>query len=163
MGGRGAIWGRRGDSRQRDRSPQLTSRPFQSEFSTLTRSCGTDVSFYTRGGIGSRVVQEPLVLGHEGAGIIHAVGSNVTRVKVGDHVAIEPALPCRVCRFCRSGQWNYCESDSYFATPGTGESASVGTRGEILGGVTVGRVGNVNRLSAGGYACRDAFPCSHIP
>ncbi|CAK9786292.1 unnamed protein product [Cutaneotrichosporon oleaginosum] len=81
--------------------------------------CGTDVSFYTRGGIGSRVVSQPLVLGHEGAGIIHAVGSEVTGVAVGDHVAIEPALPCRTCRFCRSGQWNYCERDNYFATPGT--------------------------------------------
>ncbi|GMK54284.1 hypothetical protein CspeluHIS016_0108700 [Cutaneotrichosporon spelunceum] len=84
-----------------------------------TGLCGTDVSFYTRGGIGSRVVSKPLVLGHEGAGVIRAVGSDVTKVAVGDHVAIEPALPCRTCRFCLSGQWNYCERDEYFATPGT--------------------------------------------
>jgi L-iditol 2-dehydrogenase len=88
---------------------------------TADHRCGTDVSFYTRGGIGARVVSKPLVLGHEGAGIIHAIGSEVTSVQVGDHVGIEPALPCRMCRFCRSGQWNYCERDNYFATPGTGE------------------------------------------
>lgn len=64
------------------------------------------------------MIQDPLVLGHEGAGIIEAVGANVTNVKVGDHVAIEPALPCHICQPCRAGQSNYCVKDVYFATPG---------------------------------------------
>ncbi|BEJ11134.1 hypothetical protein CspHIS471_0105560 [Cutaneotrichosporon sp. HIS471] len=63
-----------------------------------TGLCGTDVSFYTRGGIGSRVVSQPLVLGHESAGIIHAIGSDVTEVAIehGLDVVIDAtgAEPC---------------------------------------------------------------------
>ena len=55
--------------------------------------CGSDVHYYTHGAIGSFVVREPMVLGHEAAGVVTAVGANVKNLKVGDRVCMEPA--CR--------------------------------------------------------------------
>jgi D-xylulose reductase len=58
-----------------------------------------------RGGVGSRRATKPHVLGHEAAGIIYKVGEEVESVEPGDHVALEPALPCHQCRYCREGQF----------------------------------------------------------
>lgn len=52
--------------------------------------CGSDVHYFEHGRIGRFVVEKPIILGHECAGIIAAVGSNVSRLKTGDRVAIEP-------------------------------------------------------------------------
>jgi threonine dehydrogenase-like Zn-dependent dehydrogenase len=68
-------------------------------------SCGSDLSYYTKGGIGTTIVKAPLVLGHESCGVICKVGEGVSGLSVGDRVAIEPALPCRVCTSCKSGQF----------------------------------------------------------
>ncbi|KAG2831375.1 hypothetical protein PC118_g6460, partial [Phytophthora cactorum] len=54
-----------------------------------------DVHYYTHGSIGKYVVDKPMVLGHESAGVVHAVGSAVKSLKVGDQVAMEPGVPCR--------------------------------------------------------------------
>ncbi|MDQ7993538.1 MAG: NAD(P)-dependent alcohol dehydrogenase [Propionicimonas sp.] len=51
----------------------------------------------------------PAVLGHEGAGIVEAVGSGVRSVSVGDHVVLAAAY-CGVCRRCRAGEMAYCEN-----------------------------------------------------
>lgn len=50
----------------------------------------------------------PFLLGHEGAGIVEAVGPGVTSPQVGDHVILAWRAPCGECRFCRAGQPNYC-------------------------------------------------------
>ncbi|MDQ3248223.1 MAG: Zn-dependent alcohol dehydrogenase [Chloroflexota bacterium] len=50
----------------------------------------------------------PFLLGHEGAGVIEAVGAGVTRHKVGDHVMLAWRAPCGECRFCRTGKPNFC-------------------------------------------------------
>ncbi len=50
----------------------------------------------------------PFLLGHEGAGVVEAVGTAVSRVKVGDHVMLNWRAPCGECRFCLKGQHNYC-------------------------------------------------------
>lgn len=81
--------------------------------------CGSDVHWFEHGRMGDRVVDEPLVLGHESAGRVAAVGSNVTDVGVGDRVAIEPGVPCRSCEYCRSGRYNLCPDVEFMATPGT--------------------------------------------
>lgn len=50
----------------------------------------------------------PLTLGHEGAGIVHAVGAGVTEVAVGDSVAVYGPWGCGTCRHCAEGKENYC-------------------------------------------------------
>lgn len=50
----------------------------------------------------------PIVLGHEGAGIVESVGEGVTNVKPGDHVIALYTPECRECKFCKSGKTNLC-------------------------------------------------------
>jgi L-iditol 2-dehydrogenase len=59
--------------------------------------CGSDVHYYEHGRIGSYVVLQPLILGHESAGVIVDVGEGVTISRVGERVAIEPGIPDGVC------------------------------------------------------------------
>jgi len=68
--------------------------------------CGTDLHIYS----GRRKVNYPLVAGHEAIGIVKAIGSKVTKVKVGDRVAMEPNTMCRTCALCMSGHNNLCHS-----------------------------------------------------
>src|ERR1700720_2446296 len=51
----------------------------------------------------------PMVLGHEGAGIIEEVGAGVTRVKPGDHVVLSFIPSCGVCRYCATGRQSICD------------------------------------------------------
>ena len=50
----------------------------------------------------------PFLLGHEGAGVIEAVGPGVKDHKVGDHVILAWRAPCGNCRFCKAGKPNFC-------------------------------------------------------
>ncbi|MEH7085339.1 Zn-dependent alcohol dehydrogenase [Neobacillus drentensis] len=52
----------------------------------------------------------PTILGHEGAGIVEAVGANVTNVKIGDKVALSWVPYCGTCEFCVTGEVHLCES-----------------------------------------------------
>lgn len=79
--------------------------------------CGSDVHYYTHGRIGPFVVNSPLILGHEMAGTIAALGPGVTARSVGQRVAVEPGVPDRVCDFCRSGRYNLCPNVRFMATP----------------------------------------------
>ena len=72
-----------------------------------TGVCHTDA--YTLSGQDSEGVF-PCVLGHEGGGIVEAVGEGVTSVKVGDHVIPLYTAECRECKFCKSGKTNLCSS-----------------------------------------------------
>jgi L-idonate 5-dehydrogenase len=63
--------------------------------------CGSDLHYYNHGGFGVVRLREPMILGHEVAGVIEAVGTEVTRVKVGDRIAVNPSLPCNRCRYSR--------------------------------------------------------------
>ena len=51
----------------------------------------------------------PLVLGHEGAGVVQEVGSNVTHVQPGDRVLVNWIPACETCSTCLSGRYNLCE------------------------------------------------------
>src|SRR4030042_303291 len=55
--------------------------------------CGSDVHYYTHGKIGNFIVKEPMVLGHEASGTVIETGKNVTSLKVGDRVCMEPGIP----------------------------------------------------------------------
>jgi len=79
--------------------------------------CGSDVHYYEHGRIGSYVVRQPLILGHEASGIIVDVGEGVNKGRVGERVAIEPGIPDGVCEQCRSGRYNLCPNVRFFGTP----------------------------------------------
>jgi 2-desacetyl-2-hydroxyethyl bacteriochlorophyllide A dehydrogenase len=67
--------------------------------------CGTDLHILD-GEL--PVVSYPVIPGHEFCGEVVAVGAEVDRPRVGDVVAVDPNLPCGVCRFCRAGRENLC-------------------------------------------------------
>jgi threonine dehydrogenase-like Zn-dependent dehydrogenase len=73
-----------------------------------TGICGSDVHYWTHGSIGHFVLKAPMVLGHESAGTVTAVGEGVSHLKVGDRVALEPGVPCRRCDMCKTGKYNLC-------------------------------------------------------
>jgi L-iditol 2-dehydrogenase len=79
--------------------------------------CGSDVHWYRDGRIGEVQVRAPLVLGHECAGRVAALGPGVTRHAVGDRVCLEPGVPCGRCRECRAGRYNLCADVAFFGTP----------------------------------------------
>lgn len=80
--------------------------------------CGSDVHYYVRGKIGSQVVKYPFTVGHEGSGIVEAVGPAVTRVKPGDSIAIEPATCCHHCDQCLAGREHTCRNLTFLGCPG---------------------------------------------
>jgi L-idonate 5-dehydrogenase len=75
--------------------------------------CGSDLHYYLRGGFGTVRLKEPFIPGHEVAGEIMEVGAEVTRVRPGDHVAVNPSRPCGHCHFCLSGLPTHCP-DMYY-------------------------------------------------
>lgn len=79
--------------------------------------CGSDVHYWQHGRIGDFVVKAPMVLGHEAAGTVIALGSGVNHIAVGDIVALEPGIPCMKCDHCRGGAYNLCAAVRFFATP----------------------------------------------
>jgi len=79
--------------------------------------CGSDVHYYTHGRIGPFVVEEPMVLGHEAAGTVVAVGEAVTHLKVGDRVCMEPGIPDANSRASRLGMYNVDPAVTFWATP----------------------------------------------
>ncbi|KAF2201633.1 GroES-like protein [Delitschia confertaspora ATCC 74209] len=94
----------------------------KSEYDVLVKPkwtgiCGSDVHYWVEGRIGHFVVEAPMVLGHESAGIVTSVGKNVKTLKVGDRVAMEPGVPCRRCVRCKEGKYNLCPDMAFAATP----------------------------------------------
>jgi L-iditol 2-dehydrogenase len=69
---------------------------------TAVGICGSDLHWWSDGGIGDAHLAKPLVLGHENAGVI------VTGPNAGQRVAIDPAIPCETCQQCRNGYRNLC-------------------------------------------------------
>lgn len=63
--------------------------------------CGSDVHYLVNGKIGDFVLTKPMIIGHEASGIVAKIGKNVKNLAVGDRVAIEPGIPCRICEFCK--------------------------------------------------------------
>ncbi len=79
--------------------------------------CGSDVHYYTHGKIGPFVVNEPMVLGHEAAGTVVAVGGEVGSLRAGDRVCMEPGIPDMQSRAAKLGIYNVDPSVRFWATP----------------------------------------------
>jgi len=83
--------------------------PLEAQIAILaTGLCGSDLHYYNHFRNGDIICQEPLTLGHESAGIITQVGSQVKHLRPGDKVALEVGLPCGNCEVCKSGRYNIC-------------------------------------------------------
>lgn len=80
--------------------------------------CGSDIHYYTTGKIGVQVVKYPYPVGHEGSGIVEKIGSKVKHVKVGDRIAIEPAMSCGECDQCKAGRAHTCRKLRFLGCPG---------------------------------------------
>lgn len=79
--------------------------------------CGSDVHYYTHGKIGPFVVEQPMVLGHEASGTVVEVGAQVTHLKPGDRVCMEPGIPDATSRAAKLGIYNVDPAVRFWATP----------------------------------------------
>jgi L-iditol 2-dehydrogenase len=114
---RAAVLYAPGDLRVEDRAiPEPGTREVLVEIAAVG-VCGSDIHYYEHGRIGSFVVREPMVLGHESSGRVVALGPGTSKHAVGDRVALEPGVPCGSCRECRAGRYNLCRDVRFFATP----------------------------------------------
>nr|BAK04516.1 predicted protein [Hordeum vulgare subsp. vulgare] len=82
-----------------------------------TGICGSDVHYHEHGKIGDFVVNDPMCLGHESSGRVVQVGAQVKTHKIGDRVALEPGVSCRVCEVCKRGLYHLCPDMQFAATP----------------------------------------------
>jgi len=80
--------------------------------------CGSDIHYYKEGKIGDQVIDFPFTIGHECSAIVEEVGRNVTSVKPGDIVAVEPTLSCHQCSQCLSGREHTCLNQKFLGCPG---------------------------------------------
>jgi D-xylulose reductase len=79
--------------------------------------CGSDIHYYEHGKIGQWHVNTPMVLGHEGSGIVIEVGENEKKLKVGDRVCIEPQVVDKKSKEYKLGIYNYDQKVKFWATP----------------------------------------------
>lgn len=79
--------------------------------------CGSDVHYYTHGRIGPFVVTAPMVLGHEASGTVIAAGAEVTHLRPGDRVCMEPGIPDPTSRAAKLGLYNVDPAVRFWATP----------------------------------------------
>ncbi|MBB5536987.1 L-idonate 5-dehydrogenase [Rhizobium giardinii] len=78
--------------------------------------CGSDLHYYNHGGFGAIRLREPMILGHEVAGTIKALGSGVTGFTIGERVAVSPSRPCNACDYCLKGQQNHCLNMRFYGS-----------------------------------------------
>jgi L-idonate 5-dehydrogenase len=78
--------------------------------------CGSDLHYFNHGGFGTIRLREPMILGHEVAGHIAAIGEGVTGLRVGQLVGISPSRPCRACKYCSEGMFNQCLNMRFYGS-----------------------------------------------
>ncbi|NND21444.1 MAG: L-idonate 5-dehydrogenase [Silicimonas sp.] len=70
--------------------------------------CGSDLHYYNHGGFGTVRLKQPMILGHEVAGRVAALGDGVEHLTEGQLVAVSPSRPCGDCAYCAEGRQNHC-------------------------------------------------------
>ncbi|MEO6955195.1 MAG: NDMA-dependent alcohol dehydrogenase [Antricoccus sp.] len=110
--------------------------------------CHSDLHIMT----GDLEARLPMVLGHEGAGIIEKIGPGVTRVKVGDHVVCSFIPNCGTCRYCANGQQSICDMGASILDGilPSGKYPMTGPRGDYGGMCMIGtfsQYGCINQAS----------------
>ncbi len=78
--------------------------------------CGSDLHYFHNGGFGTVRLREPMILGHEVAGHIEALGEGVVCLQVGQLVAVSPSRPCGDCGYCLKGLPNHCVSMRFYGS-----------------------------------------------
>ncbi|MBV8820099.1 MAG: alcohol dehydrogenase catalytic domain-containing protein, partial [Acidobacteriaceae bacterium] len=80
--------------------------------------CGSDLHYFSEGGIGDARCVYPMVLGHEPAGVVTKTGPGVSGWTNGDQAVLEPAVYCYHCEYCMTGHHNVCSNLRFLSTPG---------------------------------------------
>jgi L-idonate 5-dehydrogenase len=78
--------------------------------------CGSDLHYFLHGGFGQVRLRQPMILGHEVAGTVAALGDGVSRLTPGQTVAINPSRPCAACAYCLEGLPNHCENMRFYGS-----------------------------------------------
>ncbi|OAY48229.1 L-idonate 5-dehydrogenase isoform X1 [Manihot esculenta] len=124
--------------------------------------CGSDVHHFKTMRCANFIVKKPMVLGHECAGVIEEVGSEVNTLAVGDHVALEPGISCRRCNLCKDGRYNLCPEMKFFGSPPTNGALAnkvvhpANLCFKLPENVTLEEGAMCEPLSVGVHACRRA-------
>ena len=80
--------------------------------------CGSDMHYYKHGRIGDEVVEYPYTIGHEAPGHIEEIIGDPINLKIGQLVAIEPAVTCGNCDQCNAGRHHTCRHNLFMGAPG---------------------------------------------
>ncbi len=125
--------------------------------------CGSDIHYYETGRIGSQIVNFPYRIGHEFSATVVDTGKSVTRVKIGDQVAVDPAMPCYRCDQCLTGRENTCRELLFLGCPGQAPGCLceyiVMPEGSVFpthGKISLEKAALVEPLSIGVYALKQA-------
>ncbi|MEO1538252.1 MAG: L-idonate 5-dehydrogenase [Pseudomonadota bacterium] len=78
--------------------------------------CGSDLHYYNHGGFGTVRLREPMILGHEVAGRVEALGDGTSGLEIGQRVAVSPSRPCGTCVFCQTAQQNHCMNMRFYGS-----------------------------------------------
>lgn len=78
--------------------------------------CGSDLHYYQHGGFGTVRLREPMILGHEVAGIVTEIADPTSHLQLGDRVAVSPSRPCGACKFCDEALFNHCLNMRFYGS-----------------------------------------------
>jgi Zn-dependent alcohol dehydrogenase len=106
--------------------------PRAGEVAVRVKHCGvchSDVSIAD----GTFPSMVPVILGHEAAGVVEALGPGVTSLSVGDHVVLTPCPPCGTCPWCVRGEWALCvNSDSMLTSTHADGGTRLSRHGDVV-------------------------------